>query len=227
MINLFKRKTSAKDIALLELKITELISQEFPQIKEYLWKGKLTIYFSNFSILLERQSYVLKEGEVVKRRKPNFFELSGVYAVEKKTQELKEVRLIYQSNALREIKVERPGTFYKDFDLNTITKKDLQVKNIEIQNPDVEIVTKILVALNDEQKELLELQDTFEIEIDEKLYYTILDMEDGNYIAIDKKGKVYRLIHDHEEIVKQIAINSNDFLKNYKGIKSDLDIYFE
>lgn len=41
MINLFKRKTSAKDIALLELKIVELIIPEFPEIKEYLWKGGL------------------------------------------------------------------------------------------------------------------------------------------------------------------------------------------
>lgn len=80
--------------------------------------------------------------------------------------------------------------------------------------------------MSEEQKELLELESTFEIEVGEKLYYTILDMEGGNYIAIDKKGKVYRLIHDDEFIAKQIATNSNDFLKNYKGIKSDLDIYF-
>lgn len=229
MINLFlfKRKTSAKDIAFLELKIAELITPEFPEIKEYLWKGGLKIYFSNKGILIDWKSYILKEGEFIKRCKPNYFELSGIYLVEKKKQELKEIKLIYQSNRLREIKVEKPKTFYKDFAFNSLIKRNLEVKKIKVENPDVKIVAKILDGLSEKQKELLELEDTFEIEVDEKLYYTIIDMEDGNYIAIDKKGKVYRLIHDDEEIAKQIAINSNELLKNYKGVKSDLDIYFQ
>lgn len=227
MINLFKRKTSAKDIALLELKIAELIASELPEIKEYLWKGGLKIYFSNSGILIDWKSYILKDGEVVKKYKPNYFELSGIYLVGKKNQELKKIKLFYQNNRLREIQVEKPKTFYKDFEFNSLIKRDLIVRNIEVDNPDAKIVAKILDSLSEEHKELLELEDTFEIEIDNKLYYTILDMEDGNYIAIDKKGKVYRLIHDHKETVKQIAINSNDFLKNYKGIKSDLEIHFE
>lgn len=52
-------------------------------------------------------------------------------------------------------------------------------------------------------------------------------MEDGNYIAIDKKGKVYRLIHDHTEIVKEIFKNTNDFLEFYSGNKCNLEIYFK
>ncbi|WP_125719931.1 hypothetical protein [Flavobacterium ustbae] len=226
MINLFKQKTRAKDIALLELKIAELIAPEFPKIKDCLWKGGLKIDFSNIGILIDWKSYILKEGEDVIRCKPNYFELSGVYLVEKNSQELKEIKLIYQSNRLREIKVENPKTFHKDFDFNSLIKKDLKTRNIEVDNPDARIVAKILEALSKEQKGFLELEDTFEIEIDEKFYYTILDMEDGNYIAIDKKGKVYRLIHDHKESAKQIAVNSSEFLKNYKGIKSDLNIYF-
>ncbi|WP_378178523.1 hypothetical protein [Aquimarina sp. SS2-1] len=63
---------------------------------------------------------------------------------------------------------------------------------------------------------------SFEIEFNEKLFYTILDMEDGNYIAVDKKGKVYRLNHDHKERVKLIANKPADFFKIYNGQKSEL-----
>jgi hypothetical protein len=77
--------------------------------------------------------------------------------------------------------------------------------------------------LTPEQRDLLELTYTFEIELDGKLFYTILDMEDGNYIAVDKKGNVYRLIHDHEEIVKLIATKPIDFFNIYTGQKSKLD----
>ena len=69
----------------------------------------------------------------------------------------------------------------------------------------------------------MELEYTFEIELDEKLFYTILDMEDGNYVAVDKKGKVYRLNHDHIEKVKLIADKPTDFFNIYNGEKSELE----
>lgn len=92
-----------------------------------------------------------------------------------------------------------------------------------MENPDQKTAEKILKSLTKEQIELLELDYTFEIEFDEKLFYTILDMEDGNYIAVDKKGKVYRLNHDHEKMVKQIADKPTDFFKIYNGEKSELE----
>lgn len=224
MINIFQRKTKVKDIQLFELKVAELLSPEFPEIKEYLGKGKLKIYFSKTGILLLRQSTT---GEIRRTGKFMFFELSGIYLFEKKTQEEKEIKLFYQNNVLHQIKVDQPETFYKDYDLNLITKKDISIRNISIENPDLKIVSKIVSSLNKEQLELLDLEDTFEIEINEKLYYPILDFENGNYIAVDKKGKIYSLNHDHKEDVKEIFKNIHDFLEVYKGVKSDLENYFE
>ena len=48
-------------------------------------------------------------------------------------------------------------------------------------------------------------------------------MEDGNYITIDKKGKIYRLNHDHKETVKLTANKPSDFFKLYNGQKSELE----
>lgn len=216
MINLFKRKTSAKDIALLELKIADLIIPELPKIKENLTKGKLKIYFSKTGILLSKEP-CKKTQEIIKKNKHSFFELSGIYLVEKKTQKEKEIKLFYQYDALNQIKIDCPETFYKDYDFHLIIKKDISIRNIKIQNPDSKTVSKILSFLKKEQLELLDLEDTFEIEIDEKFYYPIIDMENGNYIAIDKKGKVYGLNHDNENMAKEIFNNVIDFLKVYKG----------
>jgi hypothetical protein len=77
--------------------------------------------------------------------------------------------------------------------------------------------------LTQQQLALLELEYTFEIEVDGKLYYTILDMEDGNYIAVNKKGNIYRLIHDHEQNVKLIANTPTEFFEIYNGSKSELE----
>ena len=226
MIDIFKRKTKVKDIQLFELKIVELIESEFPQIKAHFRKSKLNIYFSRTGITLLRRYESVAESEITKGTK-GFFELSGIYLIEKKTKKEKEIKLFYSNSILDQIKVEKPETFYKDFDFNSISKKDLKIRNIEIENPDLKTVSKILSSLNKEQLQLLDLEDAFEIEIDEKFYYPILDLESGNYIAVNKKGKVYRLNHDHSEIVKEIFKNPQDFLNSYKGVKSDLEIYFE
>jgi hypothetical protein len=69
----------------------------------------------------------------------------------------------------------------------------------------------------------LDIENAFEIEIDGRLFYTILDMEDGNYMAIDKEGKIYRLNHDHKQRVKKIAENPIEFFKIYNGQKSELE----
>jgi len=92
-----------------------------------------------------------------------------------------------------------------------------------MENPDQKTTENILKSLSKEQIDLLELDYTFEIEFDDKLFYTILDMEDGNYVAVDKKGKVYRLNHDHEERVKLIADKPIDLFKIYSGRKSELE----
>ena len=66
-----------------------------------------------------------------------------------------------------------------------------------------------------------------EIELDGKLFYTILYMEDGNYIAANKRGSIFRLHHDREKMVKKIADKPIDFFEIYKGYKADLDDIME
>ena len=58
-------------------------------------------------------------------------------------------------------------------------------------------IEKLVSGLTCEQLELTNLS---EFEIDGKLYYQIKDLKDGNYIAIDNKGKVFGLIHDPYKI---------------------------
>jgi hypothetical protein len=58
-------------------------------------------------------------------------------------------------------------------------------------------IEKLVSGLTCKQLDLCNLG---EFEVDGKVYYQIKDLEDGNYIAIDNKGKVYGLIHDPYKI---------------------------
>ena len=116
--------------------------------------------------------------------------------------------------------IKDPEYFHKEFDLNKIRLNEVKLEYLKIENPDQKVAERALKNLTTEQIGLLELDDAFEIEIDKKLFYTILDMDDGNYIVVDKKGKIYRLNHDHEKMLTLIADSSVQFFDIYDGEKS-------
>ncbi len=85
-------------------------------------------------------------------------------------------------------------------------------------------IKKLVSGLTCDQ---LDLTNLGEFDIDGKTYYQIKDLEDGNFIAIDRKGQVFGLIHDPYKIeiinksVRQFAEDVNngtfDFAKYLSG----------
>lgn len=224
-MNIFNRKIKKKHILQFEHRVAEFLESEMPQIKTAINLSK--VYGIGFThqpkgIFITRGSNQ-KDYETINRNYRNRFNLSGISIFHNKEKNYKPVRLYYQFGGLTQIEVDNPEYFHKTFDLNRIQLGEIELEHLTMENPDQKIAEKILKSLTKEQIELLELEYTFEIEFDEKLFYTILDMEDGNYIAIDKKGKVYRLNHDHEEMVKLIANKPDEFFEIYKGQKSKLE----
>lgn len=224
-MTIFNRKTTKKHIDQFELRIAELLESELPQIKEAIGLSK--IYGISFMHEPEgiyiSHGYNPKELEVFKINHKTCFNLNGISVLDKKENEYLPIKMFYQSNCLTKIKINCPKYFHRRFNLDKIKKGEIILEPINLENPDKKTVEKILNSLNKEQIGLLELDDTFEIEIDEKLYYTILDMEDGNYVAVDKGGKVYRLNHNHGEMVKIIANKPSDFFEVYNGQISEID----
>lgn len=72
--------------------------------------------------------------------------------------------------------------------------------------------------------EKLDLTDLSEFDIDGKTYYQIKDLEDGNYIAIDKKGQVFGLIHDPYK-TELINKSVKQFVDDVNNGQFDFDKY--
>ncbi len=224
-MNIFNRKTKKRHIEQFGLKIAELLEPELPQIKTAIGLSK--IYGISFihepkGIYISR-GYKPKEFELINRDHRTSFNLFGVSVFNSEENSYQAIKLYYQSDGLTKIEIQKPEYFHKTFDLNQIQKNELKLEHLEIVNPDQKIAEKALKSLTQEQLKMLELDSTFEIEFEQKLFYTILDMEDGNYFAVDKKGKIYRLNHDHKERVKVIANTPSEFFKIYSGNKSGLE----
>jgi hypothetical protein len=72
----------------------------------------------------------------------------------------------------------------------------------------------------------LDLSDLSEFEVDGKRYYQIKDLQDGNYLAIDIKGRVFGLMHDPFKI--ELINNSlRQFAIEVNSAQFDIKKYFQ
>ena len=224
-MNIFNRKIKQKHIEQFEHKIAELLETELSELKKAIGISEFAgiRFMEKPNSIFILRGYTQKTYEEIKRNHKTYFNLTGISVWNRKTENYEPIKLNYQNDTLTKIEIENPEYFHKTFNLNQIRKSEIKLEHLKIENLDQKIAEKALKTLTKEQLELLELDYAFEIELDEKLFYTILDMEDGNYVAVDKKGKIYRLNHDHEERVKLISNKPTDFFKIYNGEKNELE----
>ena len=220
-MNIFNFKPTKKQIEIFERNVAEILKIDFPKIKETLELSS-KIYSIQFS--QKPNGICLSRGyneEILSELETNF-DLYGLKVFNKKLNQYLDITLFFKNDLLTLIEVENPEKFHKTYDYSKLQIGELSTKEINIENLDKKNTLNILKNVSQDKLNQLEIEDAIEIECNENLYYTILDMEDGNYIAIDKSGKVYRLNHDHIEKVKGISNNIDSFFDLYKGRKSNL-----
>ena len=154
------------------------------------------------------------------------FNINGIEFYNTKSKSFENVPCSFSHYQLKFLELKNPEKFHKIFDINNIRLCNLDIRKIKIVNPDKKIVEKILKTYNDKEIEKLDLENCFEIEFNNKKYYTILDFENGNYIAVDNNGKVYYLNHDLEIRMKKIFENTTELLKIYNGNLIELENRF-
>jgi hypothetical protein len=82
-------------------------------------------------------------------------------------------------------------------------------------------IEKLVSGLTCDQ---LDLTNLGEFDIDGNTYYQIKDLEDGNYIAIDRKGQVFGIIHDPYKI-KMISKSVQQFVDDVNNGTFDFEKY--
>lgn len=229
LMNIFNRHIKVRHIKRFENNFLEIIKNDLPKIYEVSKLKELVSICTHYNngipsgiTLLHR--YINNDAyNTVKQNHQSHFFIYGLAVWHKKSNEFKKIRLHCSNDSVQGIDVEKPEKFHSNFDLNKIKLDTLKIEELPIgPNPDKEIVEKILSELNKNQLEQLELKYTFEFEDDGKLLYSIIDMEDGNCIAVDKNGAIYRWNHDSDNRILEIAKNPTEFFKFYNGQKTEL-----
>lgn len=145
---------------------------------------------------------------------PRFFILKGVEVWNKKLNEYETVELHIIQGVIFGFKLVAKS---QDLDLSDIQIKNISEKHFE--NKDVNELKEILGDFSNEVKNQIDIEDSFKIEIPEGIFFTIKNIGDGNYLAINKLREVYALIHDpyqisliHKDLATFVKImNDKDF----------------
>jgi hypothetical protein len=132
--------------------------------------------------------------------KLGYFQLQNIYIFNKKS--LKEEKIILSFLEGMFIGFFIEDMKFENFDLRQYNTSNLREKHFK-NDGDKDQLLKIIGQVNDQQKSKLDIEDTFKIEIPEGDFYTIKDLGDGAYLAVDAHGVVYDLTHDPYSVTKR------------------------
>lgn len=230
--SLFQSKISVKEIEILEKKLIHKLScfdQNFEIFYNYK-KSKLSNIFFSFKpkgISIMREYENEEAYKLLKQKNNEIQNIKGVKIFNKKSKQFENVNLSFSNYLLKFIQNDSPENFHKIFDINKIQIEEYSIEKIKIQNPEKEIVLKILTPISNEELNKLDLENCIEIEFESNLYYTIIDFENGDYIAINYAKNVYYLNHNLTQFFLKIDDDASNFIASYNGNKKTLSKILE
>jgi len=208
---------------------TALISSlpdEFAEIKKQTLSGRLwglnnwTLYPDfKFVSLSYRGDTIFK----YKKRGQNF-KISGLQVFSNRNNKFENVEILVQDNLICGLKIENSQYQIQELDLDKIANKNV-IKTTFIFAPSA--IDVFYDSLDQEIKNKLNPDDLFDIDFNNRTFYSFLDLEDGNYLAVDKNLKVYSLVHDARPMATEMKISFNDILSNIADNTFDKETHLD
>lgn len=138
-----------------------------------------------------------------------------IFSFESKKNE--NIELLVQRGELVGIKISNGEYEPSEFDLDRIDLSALESEPFFFEPDEIEI---FLESLDSEIRKRLKEDEIFDIEVDGCDYFAFYDLDDGNYLATDKKQRVFSLVHGARPTIKRlnpsfleilIELENNDF----------------
>lgn len=158
------------------------------------------------------------------RKRGENYKIQGIEIFSKEKGNYENVEILVRNNMVAAIKISNSKFILNNFDLMKINIKNISKSDFEFPPNDVDIFYN---SLDNEIKEKLKIDDIFDIDFNNKTFFAFYDLEDGNYLAVDKKEKVYSLVHDAKPMTKTLKYTFNEILSEISENKFDKEKHLE
>ena len=209
MFNFFKKKKrSLRDKELTETDraflnaIANALQAKYPSIKRQVDAGAIAGITERF-VYGEGTFYYSIDGELSKKTRDRVagdFKLMNIEFLNKsgKPEQLN----LYVMEGL--VYGYQCSTLVENLDLSTFQDKNSWIKIF--RDDDYETISHFFEKYDKSFLDKLDLGSVFKIELNDAELYTIKNLQDGNYLAINLEGQIFELIHD-PYIVKKVFEN--------------------
>lgn len=135
------------------------------------------------------------------KKKLGYFQLQNILLFNKRSNQKEKLTLSFLEGMFIGFFIQ--DTNFENFLVEKYDISSLKEKHFKNDN-DKKALINIIGKLSTEKLSYFDIDDTFKIEIPEGDFYTIKDLGDGNYLAVNEEGEVYELTHD-PYCIKKIA----------------------
>ena len=158
-----------------------------------------------------------------KKRGQNYL-ISGIEIYSKKTKKLEAIEILVNDNFLSGFKISNSDYSLDEFDLGEISSINIKKSPFDFPPSKIDLFYD---SLDDKIKSMLNSNDIFDIDYNNRTFYAFYDLEDGNYLAVDKNQNVYSLIHDAKPAATKIKYSFEEILLEITAGRFDKDKHVE
>ncbi len=162
--------------------------------------------FTSFRYIVK--SYDPKGMAHFKKRRENYH-LTGQQIFSRKINGYTNVHYIIHENILTGIKIENSNYEIEEFDLKRLISDNLKQTSVDFPPNAIDLFYN---RLDDQLKNRLNPDNLIDIDFNDRTYYAFYDLEDGNYLTVDKKQNVYSLVHDALPMSKKMKYSLSEIL---------------
>lgn len=202
----YKHKLRRKEEGSIFHAIISSLPSEYNELKKqaeacYFWSFRDWILFPDFKFITTSFG-----GEEIFKWKKNQinYKLSGIQIYSTAANKFTTVEIIVINNLISGLRIENCTYHASELDLSKINTSNISRQIINVPKGDVD---KFIDTLDENTKELIDLDSVFDIDFGNRTYFAFYDLEDGNYLAADKNHNVYSLVHDARPASKKLNLS--------------------
>lgn len=158
------------------------------------------------------------------KRRGEDFKISGLKIFSEKAKRYEEIELLIHDNLITGLRITNSNYNLAEFDLQQINNNNIVKTSFDFLPSEIDIFYD---NLNQNVKGKLNPNDLSEIDFGNRTFYTFYEMEDGNYLAVDKKENVFSLVHDARPMATKMKITFFDILDDIANNRFDKEKHLE